>query len=405
MPDIIDSDGLQVSTRTELRTALVDGLKAIYGSDITVDSNSPDGQLIDLFVQSGIDIREIAQYIYNSFSIKSAEGKNLDSAGAIIGIQRNQGSYTTFDLPITVDTDKRVDLVGLDSEALVLEPTNPDVYTIKDEAGNKYYLSSSIDNDYPTTPTSPITGIFRAAAIGTVSLTASTVFTPITVIRGVQSLGGGSDITTATIGEPYQSDYSFRRQLYRSRAIGSNGYLESVVSALRNLSDVTFANVEENNYSEPTASGIPGHSIYAIVDGGDDTEICDAIYKTKSAGCGTYGSTTADLSGSLPRPWMTPPVIYFDRPVVQNIIVGVELINSTEPDSMEASIINGVKYDPGITAYADDIVEYLKDNFTGLNIGKVVFNIPGETTEASDPSYYSPTSIRHKLTITEVQTL
>ena len=46
MPDLIDASGLTLKTRTEIVNELKDSLRGIYGNDINLDQNSPDGQLV-----------------------------------------------------------------------------------------------------------------------------------------------------------------------------------------------------------------------------------------------------------------------------------------------------------------------------------------------------------------------
>lgn len=59
MPDIIDENGLQVKTFDEILQELKDGLRAIYGNDINLDQNSPDGQMVGIIAQVATDLREL----------------------------------------------------------------------------------------------------------------------------------------------------------------------------------------------------------------------------------------------------------------------------------------------------------------------------------------------------------
>ena len=67
MTDVVDSNGLQVSSNAELVSQLTTSFQSIYGNDINVDQNSPDGQMINIFAQGGTDIRELLVQLYNSF--------------------------------------------------------------------------------------------------------------------------------------------------------------------------------------------------------------------------------------------------------------------------------------------------------------------------------------------------
>ena len=50
MPNQLDGTGLQVKTQLELLTYLTTGFQSIYGDDINLDSDTPDGQLLFIFM-------------------------------------------------------------------------------------------------------------------------------------------------------------------------------------------------------------------------------------------------------------------------------------------------------------------------------------------------------------------
>ena len=67
MPDVLDATGLTTKTLSELLAELVAAFKVIYGPNINVDQNSPDGQSLNIYSQGGVDYRELLTSIYNSF--------------------------------------------------------------------------------------------------------------------------------------------------------------------------------------------------------------------------------------------------------------------------------------------------------------------------------------------------
>ena len=54
MTDSIGSTGITINTLPTLVNDLTSNFQSIYGSDINVNSNSPDGQIINIFSQAGI---------------------------------------------------------------------------------------------------------------------------------------------------------------------------------------------------------------------------------------------------------------------------------------------------------------------------------------------------------------
>src|SRR5690606_23263257 len=134
MPNILDENGLQVQTRDELVEYFTAKYKDIYGDDINLESNTPDGQMMNIFIQAILDTQDLLVQIYNGFDPDLAVGKVLDQRVTINGIQRRAGTYTLS--PITVVTTQSVNLYGLDGSD---EPTREDgneVYTVSDNAGN-----------------------------------------------------------------------------------------------------------------------------------------------------------------------------------------------------------------------------------------------------------------------------
>ena len=133
--DTLNANGLTVKSLSDLVSELETGLKAIYGSDINVDSNSPDGQTINIVAQAGVDIRELIQQVYNSFDPDNAEGTVLDQRVVINNIERQGGSYTI--VPIDVTCNAITTLDGLDAD---FNEPDGEGYTIQDDAGNEFIL-------------------------------------------------------------------------------------------------------------------------------------------------------------------------------------------------------------------------------------------------------------------------
>src|SRR5438309_2016807 len=100
MPNQIDANGITIETYQEILNAIVNGtptvpgLKQIYGQDINVDSNTPDGQLINIFTLSKQDILNLIVQDYTSKDPDQAVGIALDALSQLCGITRQGGSYT-----------------------------------------------------------------------------------------------------------------------------------------------------------------------------------------------------------------------------------------------------------------------------------------------------------------------
>ena len=58
----------------------------------------------------------------------------------------------------------------------------------------------------------------------------------------------------------------------------------------------------ENDTNETDERGIPAHSIAVVAEGGDTTQIAEAIFAKKTPGCGTYGTTTVSVRDEYGEP-------------------------------------------------------------------------------------------------------
>ena len=91
MPNIINTDGIQVKTATELITEISTDLRTVYGNEINIDQNTPDGQNINIFSQACVDTLDLIAQVHASFDPDQAIGKNLDARVQLNGIQRLGG--------------------------------------------------------------------------------------------------------------------------------------------------------------------------------------------------------------------------------------------------------------------------------------------------------------------------
>lgn len=287
MPNLFDASGLTVNTQQELVDYFTAQYQLIYGADINLDSSSPDGQMMMIFIQSILDVQDLLVQVYNSMDPDNAIGVVLDQRVAINGIQRQAGTFTLTN--ITIVTSQSVTLYGLDQNI-------NEVYTIKDNAGNLWQLQTSAPVAMGTTILS-----FQSAVPGQVFTVPNTITTPVSIVLGVESVNNPTTYATLGINEESNFDLKIRRQ--KSVSLSSQGYLQGLLAALENISGVTSAFVYENPTAATDGDGIPSHSIWVIVSGSASAaSIANAIYTKRNAGCGMKGTQTLNIlqaDGSL----------------------------------------------------------------------------------------------------------
>lgn len=345
MPNQLNANGLQVDSLSEIVDNLTTALQAVYGDDINVAPNSPDGQLINIFATSVEDMLETLLDTYNIFFVDAAYGVILDQLVALNGLTRNPGSFTEVFVQVTA------------TQALTLPGQDmPTPFTVADDAGNQYQLvttyvfgaaavatlkfvavllgqvevlPNTIDNIVTTTigvsavnnpiftVTTPgtitngspiITGIADTTGItvGMDLASASGFFPAGTQVLSVDSssqitatanaTGGAPTIENITVntpptdvGVPQETDVQLKVRRAKSFYLQTVGPAQSIRSALLATAGVSDAYVAEN-VTAVDAAGVPAHGVWIIVNGGANADIGEAIYAKKAPGCNMAGS-------------------------------------------------------------------------------------------------------------------
>lgn len=252
MPNSLTATGLTISTQQELLADETSAMQSIYGNDIDLSSNTRDGQRVNIDIQTQLDMLLLIQAVYNSFDPDLAIGIALQQRCAINGVYKQGGTFSITN--ITIVTTQEVPLYGLDQDI------NP-VYTVADNIGNQWFLQSTIINAGPGT----IVASFRAATPGANVTQINTITVMSTVVIGVVSVNNPTVQTVRGINEESDAELRIRRQI--SVAMPSQGQAMALRAALLNINGISSAFVYENKTNSTDGDGIPGHSIWAIVQG------------------------------------------------------------------------------------------------------------------------------------------
>ena len=303
----VDATGINIQTYDEIVNEIVNGtpeipgFKTIYGSDIIVDSNTPDGQMINIFALAKMDVLQLAVMIYNSFDPDQAVGTALDAICQLCGITRRGGSYTQIAIDITATS--AVTLNGLDTPAEI-------TYTVSDNNGNQFQLLETVTLSAGTTSLN-----FQARNLGNVQVLPDTITNPVTVVVGISTINNPG--APYQQGEDQETDAQLRLRRQQSVSLPAQGAFGSLLGAVLDLDGVTDAILFENNTGAVDSNSIPAHSIWLIVDGGDNNEIAEAMYLIRNLGVGMKGDTDVDIL----QVDGTTFSVYFDRAVQQDLYV------------------------------------------------------------------------------------
>lgn len=366
MADEITANGLQVDSYDTILTSLQNSLNAIYATDgnlINFGSETPDGQLTNIFAQAGSDMRELAQEVYNSFDPSKCSGRVQDSRYALNYIFRNGGTYTIQNIDITVN--QTVELQGLDSN---YNSATAAAYTVSDNAGNLWYLIDSV-----TLQSGTHSLAFRSQNMGLVQPVIGTITTQVTTVLGVTSVN--NSVAPTTLGTEQESDPQFRVRRERSTAVRGQNNLDSLEGQLLELEGISDAKLWVNNTAETDSTGTAPYTVWVIVEGGANSDIASLIYEN-SCGLPTRGEISVDVpsvSGqifktSFDRANPVPLYIRFDFQLTEDLeTIDLSGIKNTITENLTYSL-NETAETSKVTEAAADAIEINGGGGYALNV-------------------------------------
>ncbi|EAT7977301.1 baseplate J/gp47 family protein [Salmonella enterica] len=282
----VTAEGISAPDYQTILDTLTSYFQQIYGSNAYLEPDSKDGQMVALMALAVHDANNTAIAVYNCFSPATGYGAALTSNVKINGIARKGATNSTVDLLLTGTAGTTI--------------TNG---TVKDTNNVIWRLPASV--------VIGVDGAVTVTAIcsnsGAVAALAGTITTINTPTRGWTSV---TNPAAATVGAPAETDAELRIRQGQSVAIPSITPFEGVDGAIANIAGVTRHKLYENDTGKTDGNGLPPHSISAIVDGGDVTEIARTIRGNKGQGVRTWGKTSV----TVPDRYGNPHIISFSRP-------------------------------------------------------------------------------------------
>ena len=293
----VTASGISAPDYQTILSKLTEYFQQIYGTDAYLDPDSKDGQMVALVALSVHDANNTAIQVYNSFSPSTGMTDALTRNVKINGIGRKTPTNSTVDVTLTGTAGTTI--------------TNG---SVKDANGITWNLPSSVTIDVGGSVTVTAT-CGNSGAVAAVAGSITKINTP---TRGWTAV---SNANAATVGSAAETDSQLRVRQTQSVAIPSLTPFEAVDGGIANVTGVTRHKLYENDTGAADSNGIPAHSLAAIVDGGDVTEIAQTIRGKKGQGVATFGSTTV----TVPDKYDNPHAISFSRSTNVPIYVAITL--------------------------------------------------------------------------------
>ncbi len=272
----ISATGVIIPDTSTLLTNVTANYTAVFGADLITTPDSPAGVFINAEVLAEAAMVQNNAAVANQINPNLAAGTFLDAILALTGVQRSPATQTYV---------PGVTLTGVSGTVV---PAGTLAATV---AGDQFATSTSVMIGGGGT----ITVDFRSVEYGPIACAPHDLNIVVSSVLGWETV----DNTNAGIlGSVTQSDVGARA--YRTNTLGFQGVAlpVAITSALYNVQGVTSVwfqeNIEATTQVINTISMKP-HSIYAVVNGGSNTDVAAALLENKSTGSNWNGATTVDI--------------------------------------------------------------------------------------------------------------
>lgn len=251
----------------------------LFGENVNLSERGPLGLMLRLVAWVAAGLWQLAEDVYHSSYIDTAEGVPLASVGKNIGQQMRAAEKAVWNVTFAGDQGTVIPiglLVGTKDE--ILFATTEEV-TIE------------VDGTVATTVKAVEPGISGNVPTGTIS----------EIIQPIAGLDSVTNTDLVIKGRDAETDEEFRNRYYQSGgAVAGAATTDGVRATLLEVHGVRAAITIQNTSMEVDAEGRPPKSIHCYVLGGAPGDVANAILESKAGGIETYGDevvTVKDLSG------------------------------------------------------------------------------------------------------------
>lgn len=305
-------------------------LGEFWGPDVDLSDASPVGIEIKLKAWALDRQWALAESVYYSLWVDTAEGVSLDRVVGLGLVSRNPARHALVRLQYTGDPGT---LIQIGSQAETAQ----------------HVLFETIEEGVLDTNGTVMVWA-RCTQSGTIGNVPHDSITSIKEpILNVDAVNNPAD---ASGGRPIESDPDLRTT-YEELPMSTGSSVDAIFRAISAITGVTNVRVIENKGSIEDQNGIPPRSIHAVVNGGLDADIAEAIFLKTPAGIETFGSVSVEITDSQGM----AQVVNFSRPAAVNVYVTYNIVTNSNWSDDSAIMMkrNAVKYIGGID---DQSIEY-----------------------------------------------
>lgn len=275
----VTEEGFVTKSFDQIKADIEARLRAAIDPGLDLTSSSVVGQMFLIFCDELAKLWEVNAAVAETWNPDAAIGVWLENLASISGTIKRDATKSTVVAAVT--TDQAVNIAA--GDFVVSVDGNEDARFVNAEP-------------IVTSGAETVDVAFEAESTGPVAANAGTLVVIETPTAGVTLVTNALD---AELGSNIESDDELRaRRDAELDAIGS-GTVDSIRARLLRVDSVEDAVVIENTTDVVDAGGRPPHSVHAIVLGGEDADLWQALWDVVGGGIATHGAETGDAVDSL----------------------------------------------------------------------------------------------------------
>lgn len=392
----LTDDGFEPKTMEVVRDEINAGLRGRFSPSLPLSNRDLLGNLVALVAGAFGSLWSQLQAVYMAFDPDAATGAQLETLAALTGTFRQPARKSTVPVILTGTTGTPVpagskmriasstayagptDEFELDAEVTLAAATawaTSTAYVVGDirktaagqvficvDPGTSAGSGTGPANTYLGVPITEgivdggviwdFLGLGNAYAEGTATAVEAgaveVLARDLTEIRTpVAGWSGVINLEDAVPGADVQSDAALRISRAAEVAGSGKGTIDAIRANLLRVTGVTAVTLFFNNTNATDGDGVPAHHVEALIQGGSDQALFDALLDNVALGIGYHGTETGTSEDSAGN----EHEIKFSRPVEVPIYVAITIVK--DPDEYPSDGDDQVK--AAIVAYAADV--------------------------------------------------
>lgn len=268
---IVDKNGIQLDTLSDILDACEIRLQAKYGADFHI---KPEGVIDNIFTSAGfmeMSVQEQLAFLFKQLDPETAEGVFQDWIYERQGCYRLKPSKTTLELEVA----------GAPNVSIAAGEI-----TIRDTFSNDEFINTA---DVTTDENGTVKADFECVLYGDVSVADNAEFLIVTAPDGITAVTKASGSTVA-IGSNAETDEDYRIRFRNSKSINAKAtHNANFANLLKLVSDKSYLKIKDKK----TDSAMEAGTLMVIANHNTtDSVFAAAIFDTIAGGIDTIGNTT-----------------------------------------------------------------------------------------------------------------